>query len=198
MKIYKITEASEYLGVSINTLKTLANNGKVKSFKTSGKHRHFRQDDLDAYMGVEKDKQEKLTVIYARCSTAKQKENLERQKDRLRKFAENKGGKYIKKYFPRLYKEMKEYGFPFSPNQIIHPYMFGDGERKATCLWLKGLPKLKETNVVPIKWVIGKNGKKYTATHYGTCFKTNREEQRKLRSKTFPGIARAMAEQWGG
>jgi excisionase family DNA binding protein len=39
MKIYKITEASEYLGVSINTLKTLANNGKIKSFKTTGEHR---------------------------------------------------------------------------------------------------------------------------------------------------------------
>ena len=88
MKIYKITEASDYLGVSINTLKTLANNGKIKSFKTTGEHRRFRQEDLDAYMGVEKEKQEKLTVIYARCSTAKQKENLERQKDRLRKHAE--------------------------------------------------------------------------------------------------------------
>ena len=95
MKIYKITEASEYLGVSINTLKTLANNGKIKSFKTSGEHRRFRQDDLDTYMGVEKEKQEKLTVIYARCSTAKQKENLERQKDRLRKHAEAKGYKYV-------------------------------------------------------------------------------------------------------
>jgi len=95
MKIYKITEASEYLGVSINTLKTLANNRKINSFKTSGKHRRFRQDDLDAYMGVEKERQEKLTIIYARCSTAKQKENLERQKDRLRKYAENKGYKFI-------------------------------------------------------------------------------------------------------
>ena len=46
-------------------------------------------------MGVEKEKQEKLTVIYARCSTAKQKENLERQKDRLRKHAEAKGYKYV-------------------------------------------------------------------------------------------------------
>ena len=59
MKIYKITEASDYLGVSINTLKTLANNGKIKSFKTAGGHRRFRQDDLDAYMGVEKEKKEK-------------------------------------------------------------------------------------------------------------------------------------------
>ena len=52
MKIYKITGASEYLGVSINTLKTLANNGKIKSFKTTGEHRRFRREDLDAYMGV--------------------------------------------------------------------------------------------------------------------------------------------------
>ena len=85
MKIYKITEASKYLGVSSNTLKTLANNGKINFFKTTGCHRRFCQDDLDAYMGVKKEKQEKLTVIYARCSTVKQKENLERQKDRLRK-----------------------------------------------------------------------------------------------------------------
>jgi len=55
MKIYKITEASDYLGVSINTLKTLANNGNIKSFKTTGEHRRFRQEDLDAYMGVEKE-----------------------------------------------------------------------------------------------------------------------------------------------
>jgi len=47
MKIYKITEASAYLGVSINTIKTLANNDKIKSFKTSGDHRRFRQEDLD-------------------------------------------------------------------------------------------------------------------------------------------------------
>lgn len=95
MKIYKITEASKYLGISINSLKTLANNGKLNSFKTSGEHRRFREDDLDSYMGVEKKKQERLTVIYARCSTAKQKENLERQKDRLRKHAEEKGYKYL-------------------------------------------------------------------------------------------------------
>ena len=71
MKIYKITEASNYLGVSINTLKILANNGKIKSFKTISEHRRFQKEDLDAYMRVEKEKQEKLTVIYVRCSTAK-------------------------------------------------------------------------------------------------------------------------------
>ncbi|HQL66739.1 MAG TPA: excisionase family DNA-binding protein [Caldisericia bacterium] len=55
MKIYKITETNKYLGVSINTFKTLANNGKIKSFKTAGEHRCFRQDDLYSYMGVERE-----------------------------------------------------------------------------------------------------------------------------------------------
>jgi len=107
------------------------------------------------------------------------------------------GGKYIKKYYPELWQEMKGYGFPFKPSQTIHPYMFGNGERKATCLWIKGIPLLTPTDIVPINWIIGKNGKKYTATHYGTCFKTDKDEQGKRRSKTFPGIAKAMAEQWG-
>jgi len=44
MKIYKITEASDCIGVSIDTLKTLVNNGKIKSFKTTGEHRRFRQE----------------------------------------------------------------------------------------------------------------------------------------------------------
>lgn len=108
------------------------------------------------------------------------------------------GGKYIKRYFPSLYYEMLDYGFPFKPSQIIHPYMFGNGERKATCLWLKNLKLLEPTKIVDIEWVIGKNGKKYTKTHYGSCFKTDRIEQGKLRSKTYAGIAEAMANQWAG
>jgi len=64
MKIYKITEASAYLGISINSLKTLANNNKINSFKTDGEHRRFREDDLDTYMGVKKEKQERLTLKY--------------------------------------------------------------------------------------------------------------------------------------
>ena len=69
--IYKITDASKYIGVSINTLKTLANNSKIRSFKTNGGHRRFSQDDLDIYMGKFLIKPEKITVIYARYSTAK-------------------------------------------------------------------------------------------------------------------------------
>ena len=93
--ILKTSDASKYLGVSINTLKTLANGLRLRSFKTSGGHRRFRQEDLDFFMGKVTETTEKLTVIYARCSTAKQKENLERQKDRLMRHAEAKGYKYI-------------------------------------------------------------------------------------------------------
>jgi excisionase family DNA binding protein len=95
MKIFKIAEASKYLGISINTLKNIANNNKINSFKTTGGHRRFRQDDLDDYMGIKREQQEKLTVIYDRYSTLKQKENLDRQKDRLMKYAEKKDYKYI-------------------------------------------------------------------------------------------------------
>ena len=83
------------------------------------------------------------------------------------------------------------------PNQIIHPYLFGDPERKATCLWLKGLPELKPTNIVEPNIISYKNGKGTDSPwHMNTmCFP--KEERAKLRSKTFPGIAKAMAEQWG-
>lgn len=77
------------------------------------------------------------------------------------------------------------------PTQIINPFQFGHPEQKKTCLWLKGLPPLKETNNVydymmtlPVKertriWQLGSG-------------------HSKERSKTFPGIAKAMAEQWAG
>ena len=79
--ILKTKEASKYIGVSINTLKTLANNERIKSFKTSGGHRRFMQEDLDCFTGKVTEKQDKVTVVYAKCSTAKQKENLDRQKE---------------------------------------------------------------------------------------------------------------------
>jgi excisionase family DNA binding protein len=55
--ILKSTEASKYIGVSINTIKTLANNGKIKSFKTTGGHRRFMQEDLDCFTGKVTEKQ---------------------------------------------------------------------------------------------------------------------------------------------
>ena len=84
------------------------------------------------------------------------------------------------------------------PNQIIHPYMFGNPERKATCLWLKGLPELKSTNIVEPNIVVYKNGKGTDSPWHVNTIGLPKEERAKQRSKTFPGIAKAMAEQWAG
>ena len=82
------------------------------------------------------------------------------------------------------------------PTQIIQPYQFGHSERKATCLWLKGLPALKPTNIVTPDIIKLKSGKTDSRLHYETL-KLPSEERAKMRSKTFEGIAKAMAEQWG-
>lgn len=82
------------------------------------------------------------------------------------------------------------------PNQIIHPYMFGDPERKGTCLWLKGLKELKPTNIVEPNIIAYKNGKGTDSPWHMNTMRLPKQERSKLRSKTFPGIAKAMAEQW--
>ena len=71
------------------------------------------------------------------------------------------------------------------PDQIINPWQFGHGETKATCLWLKGLPLLKPTDVVE-----GREGRVWRMAPG--------PDRARLRSQTYPGIARAMAEQWAG
>jgi site-specific DNA-cytosine methylase len=84
------------------------------------------------------------------------------------------------------------------PEQIINPFQFGDAFEKKTCLWLKGLPKLKYTNVVePPERTRFESGKTMPAW-YAEAWRLPKEERAKLRSKTFLGIANAMAEQWGG
>ena len=83
------------------------------------------------------------------------------------------------------------------PNQIIHPYMFGDAERKGTCLWLKGLQELKPTNIVEPNIIKYKNGKGTDSPWHVNTMSLPPNERAKARSKTFPGIAKAMAEQWG-
>lgn len=110
-------------------------------------------------------------------------------------------GDYINKWFPDL---AEKYNFPIKPTQRIQPYQFGHNAQKNICLWLKGLPKLEPTEIVEFTdYVItGKNNKKYAANtawfkdengkHYGW----NHPMTAKLRSKTFPGIAKAMATQW--
>ena len=82
------------------------------------------------------------------------------------------------------------------PTQIIQPYQFGHSERKATCLWLKGLPELKSTNIVTPDIIRLKSGKTDSRLHYETL-KLPANERAKMRSKTFEGIAKAMSEQWG-
>ena len=88
------------------------------------------------------------------------------------------------------------------PDQIIQPYQFGHHARKATCLWLKNLPPLVPTNVVDPGEVdrTGHSLGSYSDTardERGKALRWNDPRTAILRSKTFPGIAAAMAEQWG-
>lgn len=71
------------------------------------------------------------------------------------------------------------------PDQIIQPWQFGHGETKATCLWLRGLPQLRPTEIV--------DGREQRIWRMPPG-----PERAKLRARTYPGIARAMAEQWAG
>lgn len=83
------------------------------------------------------------------------------------------------------------------PDQIINPWMFGDAFEKKTCLWLKGLPKLIPTNIVEIPPRKKFDSGKSMPSWYAEAWRLPKEERAKLRSKTFPGIAKAIAEQWG-
>lgn len=82
------------------------------------------------------------------------------------------------------------------PDQIIQPYMFGDDASKSTCLWLKNLPVLTPTNYVEPRIVNGKN-RWANQTDSGQNRLGPSETRAKERSKTYQGIANAMAEQWG-
>ncbi len=88
---------------------------------------------------------------------------------------------YLKEHFPDLYEQAKVLPEP----QIIQPWQFGHGETKATCLWLKGLPKLTPTNIV--------EGREHRVHRMAPGPNRSRD-----RARTYPGIAKAMAEQWSG
>jgi hypothetical protein len=98
------------------------------------------------------------------------------------------------------------------PDQVIQPYYFGDEFQKTTCLWLKNVPKLFHNSAPnlfnePIthvgkgeffQWTDKKTRKqKRQPKWYADAFMYNKELIGKMRSKTFPGIAKAMATQWG-
>jgi site-specific DNA-cytosine methylase len=89
------------------------------------------------------------------------------------------------------------------PDQIIHPYYFAESEddenceRKATCLWLKGIEPLQYEIKFAPRVIAYKNGKGTDSPWHINTMSLPAKERAKARSKTFPGIARAMAEQWG-
>lgn len=83
------------------------------------------------------------------------------------------------------------------PDQIIQPYYFGDPAEKRTCLWLSGIPMLQPSEIVSVpkrvKYASGRTMPKW----YADAWSLPPEECARVRSRTFPGIASAMAEQWG-
>jgi hypothetical protein len=83
------------------------------------------------------------------------------------------------------------------PDQIIQPWEYGHKTTKATCLWLKGLPLLKPTNIVEKgEFVVFPSGKRMSKW-YADSAKHSPKERERIRNKTFQGIADAMADQWG-
>ena len=90
---------------------------------------------------------------------------------------------------------MKIVGLP-PYTQAIQPYQFGHPYSKRTCLWLKGLSKLKPTRIIENHQPYVNGGCKDSHGNYRR-FQERKERDPKIRSKTFPGIAEAMAEQWG-
>ncbi len=88
------------------------------------------------------------------------------------------------------------------PNQIIQPWQHGHTARKATCLWLKGLPEITPTEIVEpiLKYYTAKNGsrKSFSADYLDGVKRSKAGEASGPRSKTYAGIAKAMAEQWAG
>ena len=91
------------------------------------------------------------------------------------------------------------------PTQIIQPYEFGHPTKKATCLWLKGLPPLKPTDIVEPEIIeykckngkIARFGKGYMYDDDGNKLIIGDPRTATIRSRTFEGIAKAMSEQWG-
>jgi hypothetical protein len=108
-------------------------------------------------------------------------------------------GNYVKEYFPDL---AEKYNLPRKPSQIIHPWMFGDNFSKQTCLWLKGLPNLvpditEQPEMEYKEWVTKDGVKKRQNKWYFDALSLDPVERAKVRSKTFHGIAHAIATQYG-
>jgi hypothetical protein len=94
-----------------------------------------------------------------------------------------KKGSYLNRWYPHIVDRMYAIGFPKTYTQKFQPWEFGHGETKETWLWLKGLPKLISTNIVE-----GRENRIWRMPPS--------EDRGKLRSKTYEGVAAAMASQW--
>ena len=112
------------------------------------------------------------------------------------------GGEYMQKYYPDLIKKYKFRKY----SQIIQPWMFGEPYQKSTCLWLKGLPLLKPTNILERPETGWLNQEINSNNEYvgfkdldenGKYYRWNSEEVKTVRSRTYNNIALAMADQWG-
>lgn len=108
------------------------------------------------------------------------------------------GEKYLKEFFPDL---CDKYGLPIKPTQRIQPWWFGEPVQKTTQLWLKGLdplvPIVKEKPQMGAKeWVWNGIKKKESEYNYKVSCASHKERA-KIRSKTFEGVAKAFADQWG-
>lgn len=107
-------------------------------------------------------------------------------------------GDYIKQWFPDL---ADKYNLPIKPTQIIQPWNFGDNFSKKTCLWLKGLESLPllvtEQPALETVEFIRKDGTiNRMPKWYADAWRLPKAERSRIRSKTFPGIAKAMADNW--
>jgi len=83
------------------------------------------------------------------------------------------------------------------PDQIIRPYQFGETSSKGTCLWLYGLPLLMPTDIKEPTYHTTKNGRVFDKWYFDTSLISDLKKRTRVRSKTFQGIADAMANQWG-
>lgn len=182
------------------------------SFKTSDTHTHTQQGRWDMVIGFPPC----THLAVSGASWFEEKRDDGRQREGIEFFCkffeidcskvviENPigiiSGEYSRQWFPDL---ANKYSLPRKPSQIIHPWMFGDNAAKSTCLWIKGLPLLKpEITEQPelewYDWIDGKTGKhKRQPKWFAEAWHLPPEERARVRSKTFPGVARAMAEQWG-
>lgn len=172
-----------YLSVRIHTIgflgthpvcKFLANSGVCWLASRKEKSGFTWSDKYQIYINEERFKQMELAALFFKSCLS---------------CVETVGMGYVEN--PIMHKYAMEI-IQKKPTQIIQPWMFGHKESKATCLWIVGLPELKPTNIVKDEMMLLPNSERQRL-HYLPPGK-NRDT---LRSKTFSGVAKAMAEQWG-